>query len=180
MYKIIDNFLDDKLYNDLYDLAISTKPVRESRDFWTAGLYKESGVEQKNSVKISSGFVNLNDDNPECIKKFQEYIKMYMLPIYKDSYKITSMFYNWNESNIFWHDDGSHRYGITYYLNKEWEADWGGELLLQDSTFVQPKPNRIIFIKAPYNHKTSLVAEGAPDRLTIQTFVSDKDKDKIY
>ena len=46
-------------------------------------------------------------------------------------------------------------------FDNEWEDNWGGELLLENNQWISPKPNRIVFIKAPFKHKTCIVAEGA-------------------
>jgi Rps23 Pro-64 3,4-dihydroxylase Tpa1-like proline 4-hydroxylase len=83
--------------------------------------------------------------------------------------------YNWNSSIIFWHNDGGWYFGITYYLNKRWDPNWGGELLLRDGRFVAPIGNRIVFVKTPMVHKTSLTIEGADPRLTLQSFIGFRD-----
>ena len=78
---------------------------------------------------------------------------------------------SWNNSNITWHYDDGYKYGTTFYLNKYWDKDWGGELLLKDNTFIKPEPNRLVIIKTPYEHKTCITSPDAPNRLTIQTFI---------
>jgi Rps23 Pro-64 3,4-dihydroxylase Tpa1-like proline 4-hydroxylase len=34
-------------------------------------------------------------------------------------------------SGINWHEDPSSTYGITYYVNKRWNPDWGGEFMFK-------------------------------------------------
>lgn len=77
------------------------------------------------------------------------------------------------DSSIYWHNDGNERYGITYYLNNEWDWNWGGELLFHDGTWLAPRKNRLVVGKNGW-HKTSRTEKGIghtiPDRLTLQSF----------
>ena len=172
-YLIVEDFLNDNLYNELYNFAKNySEGYRSSRyaGFWQEDLYKGNGVETKD-VLVSNNFVYGNDTIPTCFKKFQNKIINTLIHPYDGSLRMTSSIYNWKKSSIFWHSDSRYYVGCSYYLHKEWDKNWGGELLLEDSTFHHPKPNSIVFIYPPYYHKTNESMEGAPDRFTIQSFI---------
>ena len=66
------------------------------------------------------------------------------------------------------------RYGISFYLNDEWDANWGGELVVYENgepkNTVMPKRNRLAVINGNY-HKVVPNLNQSVDRLTLQTFV---------
>lgn len=68
--------------------------------------------------------------------------------------------------------------GITIYLNKNWDQDWGGYFLYKDSKdatsggFVQPVYNRAVFNNGKEYHAVSGTGLRCDVRLSIQIFVS--------
>ena len=160
MVKVIDNFLDNELFSILSNMAKTIPTTFSSEDIW------ENDLGYGNTL-MSKPFINNNDFVPLSIISFQNQLSSYL----NVSSKLNSTFYNWNNSNITWHYDDGYEYGTTFYLNKHWDKDWGGELLLKDNTFIKPEPNRLVIIKTPYEHKTCITSPDAPNRLTIQTFI---------
>jgi len=105
------------------------------------------------------------------------------------------------KSSISWHSDGKNSRGrvgaFTFYAHKEWNAEWGGELLVSHETgvgaeavsvfdnrevsdkilqkghgiWVAPKPNRLIVLSDATLHKVAKTTENAAPRLTIQGFL---------
>ncbi len=60
----------------------------------------------------------------------------------------------------------------VYYLHEDWQADWGGELRLQDKNdqwqIVQPKPNRIALFQSDLLHE---VLKAKHQRLSITAWL---------
>jgi len=77
-------------------------------------------------------------------------------------------------SGINWHDDYGHEYGITYYLNRRWNKQFGGEFMFRhenSSGFIPLVGNSLLLLKAPLLHKVSSVLKPLIPRKTIQIFV---------
>ena len=158
-YQIINNFLDYKLFNELCKLSKSLPILYDSNKLWPVGL-------GYGNILISEQFTTYMDDendrklndssgtpvattHPKPIISFQN-ILISFLNLKNKFRSISSTFYDWHNSNITWHDDGAWFYGITLYLNEHWNENWGGELLLEDNTFVKPEPNRLVIINIAY------------------------------
>ncbi|OTG67077.1 2OG-Fe(II) oxygenase [Acinetobacter silvestris] len=60
----------------------------------------------------------------------------------------------------------------VYYLHEDWQADWGGELRLQDKNeqwhTIQPKPNRIALFQSDLLHE---VIQAKQQRLSITAWL---------
>ena len=60
----------------------------------------------------------------------------------------------------------------VYYLHQDWQADWGGELHLQDKNqqwhTIQPKPNRIALFQSDLLHE---VLPAKQQRLSITAWL---------
>ena len=60
----------------------------------------------------------------------------------------------------------------VYYLHKNWQDDWGGELRLQDKNeqwhIIQPKPNRIALFQSDLLHE---VLAAKQQRLSITAWL---------
>lgn len=77
-------------------------------------------------------------------------------------------------SGINWHDDDHAEYGITYYLNKRWNKDWGGEFMFTyngQNGYIPVVGNSLIIVKAPLLHKVNPVLINYIPRITIQNFL---------
>ena len=78
-------------------------------------------------------------------------------------------------SGINWHDDHGYVYGLTYYLNRRWSHQWGGEFMFRDKIqcgYLPVVGNSLIIIKAPGMHKVNPVLSPIVPRITIQSFVA--------
>jgi len=76
---------------------------------------------------------------------------------------------------INWHDDGSHGYGITYYINRRWNNKFGGEFLFKDKNangFIPLVGNSLVIVKTPLEHKVTPVMKPLIPRKTIQIFIN--------
>tara|TARA_R110000803_G_scaffold8979_1_gene28658 strand:+ start:1887 stop:2423 length:537 start_codon:yes stop_codon:yes gene_type:complete len=79
-----------------------------------------------------------------------------------------------NGSGINWHNDDSHIYGITYYINRRWNLKFGGEFLFRDKNangFIPLVGNSLVIVKTPFQHKVTPVMNSLVPRKTIQIFV---------
>lgn len=60
----------------------------------------------------------------------------------------------------------------VYYLHKQWQDDWGGQLRLQDKNgewhIIQPQPNRIALFRSDLLHE---VIEAKQQRLSITAWL---------
>lgn len=80
-------------------------------------------------------------------------------------------------SFIPWHDDASHKYSATVYLNKTWDVNWGGYLAYQEpgadvKCFV-PTYNACVCYPTPLMHTVQLTSISAPMRESLQIFVNE-------
>ena len=128
---------------------------------------------------LTKGFKNfpdsayLNPDHPilEKLKNIlstNPYIKIDCNGIF---YQIHSMR---NNAGINWHNDGGHEYGITYYINRRWNHQFGGEFLFADESsngFIPVIGNSMVIVKSPFQHKVTPVLNSIVPRKTIQMFI---------
>ena len=99
---------------------------------------------------------------------------------------ISTVFKYERSAGLIFHKDATGYSGaFTYYLNREWDADWGGHLLftrddprkLSNGEFLTPQPNRLVLMQAGVPHSISTV--GAPDgvsRLALSGFFVKPDR----
>ena len=183
--KIIDNFLEKEMLEELeaYVKSQLDKPV------WVHGhqFYKQ---ELKNYIVESMApyIATVEGDIREKLKK-------YLLDkeiLCKEPTDFLMLIYNtYPLSSVGWHTDKHDEYehggedcvgckeiaGISIYLNKEWEPNWGGFFLLKDKKedtqgkFFEPLYNRAIINDGYDVHGVSAVSNGAKNRYSVQVFV---------
>ena len=162
--RIFDNFFDDALYNECYEYSIS-KIGSPEMSFRTNHFWKPNVIKDSNLVLIHV----LSPDN----KLHQTISDIIKNKCQIDTLKIIQ-FYYWTEgSHIPWHNDGSHSGGITIYLNKSWDEDWGGIFLYKDGDTINgyyPKPNRSIMQCGGIPHSVAPTTKNSEVRLTMQIF----------
>ena len=164
MLRICDNFFDDELYKKCYEYSISKIDSNEL-SFRTNRCWEPNIVKDSNLVLIHS----LSTDN-NLHKKISVTIKQ--------KYQIDTLnaiqFYYWTSgSHIPWHNDGCHNGGITIYLNKVWDEDWGGIFMCKDGDNINgfyPKSNRCIMQVGGIEHSVAPTTKNSDVRLTIQIF----------
>jgi hypothetical protein len=55
-------------------------------------------------------------------------------------------------SGINWHEDDHVGYGVTYYINKRWNYNWGGEFMFKyngNHGYLPVVGNSLVIIKTP-------------------------------
>jgi hypothetical protein len=74
--------------------------------------------------------------------------------------------YDTSAGLIFHTDAAGYTGAFTYYLNAEWESNWGGHLMfsrddpqkIRGGEFLSPEPNRLVLMRAGVPHSISTVA----------------------
>lgn len=162
--RIFDKFFDNALYNECYEYSISKigSPEISFRTnlFWEPGIVKDSNLVL---IHVLSHDNHLHTKISDTIKQRCQI----------DTLK-SIMFYYWTQgSHIPWHNDGKHNGGITIYLNKSWDEDWGGIFLYKDGDSINglyPKQNRCIMQCGGIPHSVAPTSKNSDVRLTIQIF----------
>lgn len=161
---IFDNFLDDELYNECYEYSIS-KLSSDKISFKTNHSWDYRIVKDSNLVLIN--YLTMDNSLYEKIKNIIN--KKCLIDKIKNI-----MFYYWMPgSHIPWHNDSGYNGGITIYLNKSWDEDWGGIFLLKDGNMINgiyPKQNRSIIQYGGVPHSVAPTTTNSDVRFTIQIF----------
>ena len=87
---------------------------------------------------------------------------------------ITYIHYMKKDTGIQWHDDNGWKYGATFYINRRWNENFGGEFMFSDNTdhgFLPYVENSLILVKAPLRHKVNPVKSKLMPRITVQMFM---------
>jgi hypothetical protein len=162
--RIFDNFFDEALYNECYDY--STSCFESSVISLRTNLNWEQNIRKDSSLVLVHDLSNKND----LYKKINDIVKT---KCQVNSIK-NIMFYYWTQgSHIPWHNDGCHNGGITIYLNKVWDEDWGGIFLCKDDETINgfyPKQNRSIMQVGGIEHSVAPTTKNSDIRFTIQIF----------
>ena len=156
------NILDTVLLHDIE--AERTNKLKEQ--VWNcSSLFWEDGIKTGISGSCVATFLSdtLKDRIYNCIR--------YYLPEHTE---LNMQHYVWlKNSGISLHDDGSHKFGGTIYLNETWNINHGGIFLWQDSETqyrgVAPKHNMMVVNSSKTPHMVTPVSTEAPEpRYTIQ------------
>tara|TARA_R110002124_G_scaffold276763_1_gene447691 strand:- start:204 stop:746 length:543 start_codon:yes stop_codon:yes gene_type:complete len=162
-----ENFLDYPTYKKLH------------YDVFKSNLISLKSVKKDWDKKLTYGHYNFTQKT-DLDKNNPLLIKLKILIKTNRFHKINYNNFNFvlhsmeDGAGINWHDDNSHEYGITYYINRRWNSKFGGELLFTHETangFVPLTGNSLLVIKAPLLHKVVTVTKPIVPRKTIQIFV---------
>tara|TARA_R100000149_G_C5870103_1_gene134259 strand:- start:1147 stop:1710 length:564 start_codon:yes stop_codon:yes gene_type:complete len=174
---VINNFLDYSTYKDLHSIIIKNREdfkiekTNKGISPWDKKLYEF--IEAPSHSKKTLYPEHPSFKKLEVLTKHNPYFSYPRLIYAKGNSMIHYMTKN---TGIQWHDDHGYKYGITYYLNRRWDENWGGEFLFKDTEkgihgFVPVAGNRLIIIKAPFTHKVNLVNSLHMPRISIQMFL---------
>lgn len=145
--------------------------------------YKKLEYLEEASKSWKKSLLN-NLETPKIVEINETYFKFYKtLILHQPFIKIKK---NFNEnlefmihtmkknSGINWHEDSHVEYGITYYLNKRWNRNWGGEFMFtynRQNGYIPVVGNSLIIVKTPLLHKVNSVLINHIPRITIQNFL---------
>lgn len=160
-----DNILSDELYNELYDyiqILTSTKSAEFTTNItlWNKNIVKNSTpiLRYVFSEKENTLFLKLKTELEQKIPYKLNFVMVYLWT---------------NLSYIPWHNDAGYSGGLTIYMNKNWEDDWGGYFIYKDADdlkIIPPKKNTAILQENGVMHMVSTINIGAEHRITLQTF----------
>lgn len=163
---IIKNFLDEENMQNLWNKYEQSKghPLFEINDLgrWVSPLYQ-------------------GNFGPVYILRLDEwrdffYDKLCNVSLFKD-YQLSACFMHiWQKgSGIRWHEDGTgNRIGVTIYMNRKWDVNWGGIFLYQkngDNKWYCPEYNDCVYFESPLWHSVSIISNDIPEpRMSVQLF----------
>lgn len=208
--KIFDNFLDEQLHQDVWQMMNSLEYRRTDSQNWLKVWTLADGA-----ILRSIGWDAIAPDwklkpsqaggivAPPALVKLLDVVRKTFVHNLSDK-KINKVNLTpcvWPpQTSISWHRDGGGISGgrtgaFTYYVHKEWNAEWGGELMLSDldeelgsvpfdnsvvsnkllesgsGSWIAPKPNRLVMNPSNAFHKVAKTTQAASPRLTIQGFL---------
>jgi Rps23 Pro-64 3,4-dihydroxylase Tpa1-like proline 4-hydroxylase len=161
----IQNFLPNheykRLHNDIFKEHKKLKFLENAK--WKKGLL--NNLETPKRVEINETYFKfykiLLTHQPFIKIKYNNYFK-FIIHIMKKN------------AGINWHMDNHVEYGITYYLNKRWNKNWGGEFMFThngQNGYIPVIGNSLVIIKTPLQHKVNPVLTDHIPRITIQNFI---------
>ena len=160
-----DNILSEELYNEVY--VYTEKLISEKKTQFTTNI----ALWGDNIVKSSTPILRyvFSDREEVLFNKIKLELES------KTPYKVNFiLLYLWtNLSYIPWHNDTHKDAGLTIYLNKNWDKDWGGYFLYEEKNEIKallPKKNFGVLQEGGVMHSVSTINIGAEYRMTLQTF----------
>lgn len=163
----ITNFLTYPVYKGIHDAIINERNnlnLHSTKGIWGDYLIDNIEPPLRNTVSNYPPFENL--------KNLVKYNPYFQLNDVKDM--TTNIHYMKKGSGVNWHNDGSWKYGATYYINHKWHRQWGGEFMFSDGTgsgFLPYVGNSLAIIKSPLMHKVNPVLSPIMPRISVQMFM---------
>jgi Rps23 Pro-64 3,4-dihydroxylase Tpa1-like proline 4-hydroxylase len=163
----IQNFLDYPTYKKIHSSIIKERKninFHSSKGIWSKDLIENIIPPKKIEIENYSPFeklIILTNNN-----------QFYKLKNFKKNH--VAIHYMEKGSGINWHGDGSWTYGATFYVNRRWNNNFGGEFMfkLENSYgYIPVVGNSLIIIKSPINHKVNPVLTSLVPRISVQMFI---------
>ena len=169
--KVFENFLSDDLIDNINEYVKNSDKNQNwySNSRWNKNIVKNSGLVTILPIQFFS---------EELIASFTLHDNKF------EEYSFCFQYYEWHRgSYIPWHNDYSHDFGATIYLNKEWCVEDGGIFFytetghISDLKCIYPKYNTLVLNDSNEFHHVSLVNYHAQtERKTIQIWIDKKNK----
>jgi Rps23 Pro-64 3,4-dihydroxylase Tpa1-like proline 4-hydroxylase len=170
----IHNVLPSKLYKEMYVEFIKN---RKKLNFKKTGVGWNTYKEEMDNMSLSYG---------QEEKLLDIFLKQYHIMIKHNPF-VNFLNYECKESHLrltkynqhlTWHNDKGKRriYAVTYYFNKTWGENWGGELMFKSdegSGFIPVLGNSMCIVKTGLRHKVNPVLKKTHPRFSIQTWIYD-------
>ena len=163
----IHEFLPFHFYRDLHNSIIKQRKkikLHSAKGVWPDSLITNIEAPHRSEVKNYKPF--------EELKILVKHNPFFTLECNKLATTIHSM---QKGAGINWHDDGKWKYGATYYVNRRWDKQWGGEFMFKDKNshgYIPLIGNSLVIVKAPLEHKVNQVLSPIMPRMSIQIFLS--------
>ena len=163
----IQNFLDYNTYKQIHFDAFKYKKNFHNVDSYWQSFLLHGLKKNPKSVVVDHEYAPIK--KLKILLQNNQYFK-----IPKD-YKYNILFHSINDgSGINWHDDNTWKYGATFYVNRRWNRQHGGELMFHSENghgFIPVVGNSLVIIKAPINHKVNPVLSPVLPRVSVQMFI---------
>ena len=163
----IQNFLDYPIYKGIHNAIFKERKninLHTSKGIWSNVLIKNIVPPKRVDVTNYPPF--------EKLKILTHHNKFYQL---KDFKNITSnIHYMEKGAGINWHNDASWKYGATFYVNRRWDNQFGGEFMFKSENghgYIPVVGNSLVIIKAPLTHKVNPVLSPIMPRVSVQMFI---------
>jgi Rps23 Pro-64 3,4-dihydroxylase Tpa1-like proline 4-hydroxylase len=164
----IQNFLSNDQYKLLHSIVIKNRKLIDKK---TKLMWQQDN--NSNSMYI------FNKDiikQYEILLKHQQFVKFINYNLHSHIRKYSFMeSLNWHEDHFRDEFNIDRKYAATYYINKNWNENWGGEFMFKDSCikgFIPPLSNSLVIIKSGFLHKVNPVVVKNIPRFSIQTWIS--------
>jgi len=164
----IKNFLPDheykRLHNEIFKEYKKLEFFEEASKSWEKNLL--------DNLKTPRRF-QINENHFKFYKTLLLHQPFIKIKNFNDSFNFLICVMGKN-SGINWHGDGHVEYGITYYLNKRWNKNWGGEFMFThngQNGYIPVIGNSLVIVKTPLTHKVNPVLTNYMQRVTIQNFI---------
>tara|TARA_R110002167_G_scaffold246003_1_gene451432 strand:+ start:390 stop:920 length:531 start_codon:yes stop_codon:yes gene_type:complete len=163
----IQEFLPPLFYKDLHNAIIKQRKkinLHSARGVWLEDLITNLEAPHRSEVENYKPF--------EELKILIRHNPFFRLECKKMVTNIHSMK---KGAGINWHNDQRCKYGATYYLNRRWNENWGGEFMFKykfSHGYLPCRGNSLVIVKTPIEHKVNPVVSPIVPRLTIQIFMS--------
>lgn len=168
----IHNFLPQDYYKHLHKVIVKGRRLISEKTNLNSMWDKYDG-------HLDSSSLHRYDPNLltvyETLLRSQRFVDLRTLKIVSHIRK-----YNLYE-NLSWHSDEypeeeskKRLYAATFYLNRRWGQNWGGELMFRSPTgsgFVPIQGNSLIIVKAGLEHRVNPCLKKNYSRFSIQTFM---------
>jgi len=182
----IHNFLPEDTYKKMYVNLIKS---RKNLDFKKTSITWKTFKEESKDMSESSGQVEHGHEQEHELRdylniyhillKHQQFINLLDLSFQSHIRK-----YSYGQ-HLTWHEDyesyegGERVYAATYYFNKTWGENWGGELMFKSnegSGFIPIVGNSLVIVKTGLTHKVNPNLKNTHSRFSIQTWIDKKKK----
>ena len=162
----IQNFLDYNTYRGIHDAIIKERNkinLHSSKGIWDKMLIDRIVAPYRSQVSNYKPFETL-----KTLVKHNAYFKLECKEM------SSTIHYMKKGAGINWHNDGEWKYGATYYINRRWNKQWGGEFMFKDNAghgWIPPVANSLVIVKAPIEHKVNPVLTNIIPRISVQIFM---------
>ena len=163
----IHDFLSFDMYRGIHDSIIKERKninLHNTRGLWSEYLISHIKAPDRVGVSNYPPFLKL-----ETLIKHNEFFSI-------DNVKniTTNIHYMKKDTGIQWHNDGKWKYGATYFINRRWNRNFGGEFMFSDKLghgFLPFVGNSLVIVKSPLEHKVNPVRSNVMPRITVQMFM---------
>lgn len=157
-FAIVDDFISPELMLQLYEILLSAK---ENNLMKQAGVGKESSFHENPDIRrdLIYWMEEQDADGPE--KEFRQYLWLFIKYLNDTCYtglNALECHYAWYAKDSFYkkhkdqfNADSGRKYSLITYLNPEWSAEDGGQLVLfhnDEEIVISPKGGRMVFFQS--------------------------------